>query len=143
MRVIQNFVKKHNKLFFIKTSFHQNINPFASSNLFPSSIFLECGQYFWPQKFEKSQNIFELAYGIGIRLNKNVKNTDVSVLGMSLGNIHRWRQTFFGHFWPTYHIRRFLPYNVQCLGAFLDQNNLCKQHVLDMFCSCNFLVLNL
>ena len=30
-------------------------------------------------------------------------------------------------------------YHIFCLYI---QNNLCKQHVLDMFCSCNFLVLN-
>ena len=37
-----------------------------------------------------------------------------------LGNVHKWRPTFFGHFWPTYHVRRFLPYNVRYLEAFLD-----------------------
>ena len=36
------------------------------------------------------------------------------------GNVHKWRPMFFGHFWPTYHVRRFLPYNVRYVGAFLD-----------------------
>ena len=37
---------------------------------------------------------------------------------VTLGNVHKWRPTFFGHFWPTYHVRRFLPYNVQYLGTY-------------------------
>ena len=26
-----------------------------------------------------------------------------------LGNVHKWCPTLFGHFWPNYHVRRFLP----------------------------------
>ena len=39
------------------------------------------------------------------------------LLGTSIIKQH---PTFFGHFWTTYHVRRFLTYNVQYLGAFLD-----------------------
>ena len=40
----------------------------------------------------------------------------------SVGNVHKWRPTFFGHFLPTYtyHVRRYLSCNVQYLGGFFE-----------------------